>query len=377
MIDTIRFKISTSKDLYREIRQRGVEVIEKNNESGKSVVKTYKKAIKLGSYNYNINVFAYIEDIIFIEFSAPKVYYGHNIFLLYLDKLPFVLDTVKSCLEHEFKYVFPEWNKWIVQRLDISYAWRFDSSDTAFTVVQILNSYEYARKTKHIFDTSFSLVGSAYDIKLYMKGEEFKKHDFKRFMAMNKIVMAHNLLSFSDSILRFEIRLKKEQLTYIFKKEITILSITNEFILDRLNHYLHKLLKSNITKIMPRKEIYDKLFTIYSPRKAGRLMQFLNTYYSADEETRKQNRRILKNKYHTSSLSRNFKDLREAGIGILDFNKNVQFELTIPSTLAVNSANIDPAAAGAMFDEPPKSLPKFKWKSGEAPADLDETAQQN
>ena len=348
MIDTLRFKIIADPELFVALKKKSNEISKKTSEyKDRTPICMYSKEVEIGSYDYHINIFVpdEIKPVFYIEFSAPKVLYGHNIYLLYPNKVELVLQKVKNQLEEYFGKELPPYSSWNLQRLDICYAWRFENQEDAFIGMLILSGYEYSRKGKSIHDTGFKFHGAAYDLKVYMKYEEFMEHDYKRilkyrFNQMNyekTLQIADELADLARGVLRIEVSMRKEQLTYLFGEEprYTELLDTN-YLISCLNTYFGKMVNKSNSLLMSYQDAINKIFNALPPRKAWTLVTFYNFIYPTDKMKRRFNRRLLKDKRHRSTISRRFKDLAMLGIGIPDEKNNLSFDFKIPSEFVVN-----------------------------------------
>ncbi|HEY9658132.1 MAG TPA: phage/plasmid replication protein, partial [Allocoleopsis sp.] len=109
----------------------------------------------------------------------PKLYYGHNIHLLY--EYPKPLKLLKGLLERHFGFKgrgrlidIGAWNLW---RLDVCYAWKCPDQATAQQVLDSMKHLHFPRKKPHIYATGLLFSGTTYSLKFYLKLPEFKEHD--------------------------------------------------------------------------------------------------------------------------------------------------------------------------------------------------------
>jgi hypothetical protein len=116
-----------------------------------------------------------------VELSLPKFWYGHNISLLYNWRN--ALELLRSRFNESFrlntKAVICDVHNWILNRVDICYAWRFPSQDTAQSFLDSLKVLKYPRKSPIIYPTSILYKGTTYSMKFYLKYPEFRKHDLQ------------------------------------------------------------------------------------------------------------------------------------------------------------------------------------------------------
>lgn len=340
MIDTIRFKIPVEKQDYERIIKVCNQRTETDNQTGNSGVAFYSKNIKLGSYNYCQNIFVYDPKCIYVEFSAPKIVYGHNIFLLYPLQLESAVVKAKEKIEKELEVKLIDHHNWIIQRLDLCYSWKFRSDLDAYSVLRTLDSYDYSRKQKAVRDTSIEYIGSAYKIKFYLKKDEYLVHDLKRLEQLDDI-HASELINTAKGVLRYEVSLKKEVLTYPSNYNLHIDDITDEFCIENLNKYLTKLIGNNNRKTIDYVTVSRLLFRKYSKQKASNLLEFYNLYFCPDKKQREINRKYILKQSNRSTIYRKKKALRDVGIGIKKLEKKgIDFELCIPSEDVINNETI-------------------------------------
>ena len=104
--------------------------------------------------------------------------------------------------------------------------------------IDFIKRIDYPRKKRFDYDTSVMHKGTAYSVKFYVKGAEFKKHDLKKVDQDNAL----ELLDWANRIVRFEVNLKRRYLNdYFVLKNIFVRDIANdEIILDILIFYLYK-----------------------------------------------------------------------------------------------------------------------------------------
>jgi len=324
MIDTIRFKIPINENLVSDLKKTGEEVIKYNHETKTVKYRIYKQCIQLGSYNSDVSIFIDFSDSLFIEFSLPKYVLSHNVYLLYDYKK--AIEKFYFDISMNISQSFPPPESWVIQRLDICYAWKFKNEEEAFFVLNRIKDLDFERKKKYIHDTSVMYKGSAYTVKFYMKQPEYFKHDFKKLIFRGQEDLAHHVFDVARGVLRYEVTIKKDGLKNYFNKEINYRQLNDDWIFDRLNYYLDKLLK--IMGTSPYYENKHKLITKYGYTRAGQLLLFLNFYESMG-------RNELNNFFDRSTIYRNLKLLKEANVGLKVNSTDIK--IRIPSIYVVNS----------------------------------------
>lgn len=155
----------------------------------------------------------YIQDETYltVELSLPKLWYGHNIHLLY----GFVnaIAHLKQLLEQQFKFKrnkLTDLMTWQIWRLDGCYAWRMLSQQLAQQVLDSLKHLHYPRKKPIIYPTSLVFAGRTYTVKFYLKLPEFKQHDLK---ALKKAKASDDWIKHleakADGVMRYEATLRR------------------------------------------------------------------------------------------------------------------------------------------------------------------------
>ena len=337
MIDTIKFKIVISEDIRKRIEQISITTSRKDNKTNTWDFNYHNATINLPSYDSSVNLFIDKTGLnLFVEFSLPKQIFGNNIFLLYPSQSLDYLKSLQIELKNRFGD-FPYFMTWQIIRLDLFYAWKFESQKQAEFILDHLKILEYPRKNKQVYQTSINFSGRQYSVKFYLKQPEFFKHDFKNIKEKN-IDLAYELYDYSSGILRFEVTCRHQQLNQMFgSRKLYFKDVLNENELCFfLNNYLKRILKSASQTSMVETEIMDRLKSVYKNGKAGRLYLFYKQFNSS-EVTRK----IITSTLSYTTIWRNLNDLKKANIGfdqeVIPFN----FDLSIPSNYAVNYEQID------------------------------------
>jgi hypothetical protein len=368
VIDTLRFKIYIDNETKALIEKNSIEKKEvrpkptwkSDLDSQEEIVDDRKRVFFSKPYVFGSNYQFYVslyKDNLYIEFSAPKVMYGSNIYMLYPDKLSKVLKKVAEAVEAYHSVKLPDPTQWILQRLDICYAWRFSSEEEAQKVLVSLSSYEIPRKKKTIIgNESLIFYGTTCKIKFYLKQPEYKAHSVGRLGKFTfAYTNAHKMLDACKGILRFEVTMKKKQIQQDFgKNDSGYLRIDYDSVETMLKNYLSQLVKSGNFKSKDLSEIYSKLEARCGKKQALNLFQFFNTWFCEDKTREKLNRNILDSKMCASTIRKRLDLLKSADVGIITTGKDTNFDLSIPSNLAVNSPTSDVMGLLPKFEYPKK-----------------------
>lgn len=343
MIDTIRFSIPIDESVKEAIIKKSEETRKIDINSGETKFKFYNSKLNLGSYDRFINLFISenFGNYCYLELSLPKFKWGHNIWLIYESDFEPLINKLYKELEDYFG-IFTPWKKWIVNRLDICYAWKLENQTDAELMLNIMKSFNYKRKHTERYESSVFFKGTSYSIKEYLKKPEFYCHDFQAYKKSNP-EYGYNVLEWCDGVLRFEVTLRKDALKQYFKKDPLYFSdIGQGHCLTYLQFFYNQLMGGIDPKLMTTQEALEALKMVFNREKAIKLWQFYRLYRSEDS----QDQEILKNNYNRSTIWRNLHDLKIAGVGLPKRDMDKSYQLTIPSNLVVNLDPADPASGG-------------------------------
>ena len=259
----------------------------RNSESGTHLVR-YKSQKKLNnSGHYYLNAFENRDkDFLEFNFSIPKYLYGTNIKLFvehHMDKnftyyqnksleynLNLSYTRLMNFIRHFFKAEFPidkivDFSDVEINRIDLCYNQFFNSSKEALEYLEYQKQIRrnHARRQGENFreyETSLMYVTKRYSLKIYHKGSEYKVHDIKEHLKINKEKNSNRfktkeLQKLADRILRYEITFRNGMLTYFFNqyifrknspshqnrfkiyKEVESINLKNERIAKKIGNY--------------------------------------------------------------------------------------------------------------------------------------------
>lgn len=344
MIDTVRWKIPVSRDLFRLIRSKSVEYKKKDIQTGGIKYIFYRVEKTLGSFDRNVNFF--IPDgfskYISVELSLPKYLHGNNVILLGFDEIKLAIQL----LYNDFVSLFGQFTTpdvWEVVRADFCYAWKFDTIDDCFKVLQFLKRFSGGRKEKIDYKTSIFCKGSWFSTKFYNKGAEFKLHDYKNIRFSQGKDIADFIFEYSKSVLRFEITMRKAGLLYHSHKfKMYNKDLTKQYIYIILQLYFKKYLRGMNTKFLNVEQVFLKLTEKFTLRKSKNLLTFYLLFCSSDK--------FLFDSFCTgkasNTISGYFRDLSNAHIGMPLQSIRTRYDMSIPSTMEVIHADFLPKTFG-------------------------------
>lgn len=175
------------------------------------------------------------------------------------------------------------------------------------------------RNIKTYQDESIYLTGSTTTLKIYNKLLEFKKHDFKKLRNTNFDIFTY--LKHINGFIRFECEIKKKKLVNMYNnKFVRVRNINYEELKKIWSDEFMKLLKlfdTDMNIISDKKQIENRLYTLYKQQKASILYNFYTSIMV--DGLREVKKRTKKSTYY-----RNIKELKQANI---DFSQTYKIDL--------------------------------------------------
>lgn len=337
MIDTVKFRFPIDKEAYQILLDNSDVHTGFNFKTKINQYVIIKTTIKVGSYvsekiirvprQFVSGVVNYAE----IELSMPKFLHGHNVFMIHVSSLINLARHLANDLYTELK-LKTDVLTWEIQRIDLCYNWKLKNKEQLKTYLKIFQNLDYARKKKYTYDTSAMYKGSAYTVKIYSKYEEYLAHDYKNLSKINE-EYAMEILETAESVLRFEVTIKKPHFPTVFGKHtLHIEDITEDVVLKTLNIYLTKLLRVNNTSIAENDSNYNKLINTFGEVKGRDLFQKLCMWVS-DEPTYKESF----NSYSYPNRYKFFQSLKRANVSLSGKITDETVSLAIPSEYGLYS----------------------------------------
>lgn len=298
MIDTIRIKSPyISENIANIIREKSIMRLgidlETNEEiyniTTKQLKNTWENSImiRVEKDRESLNDLYYI----LVECSVHKLKLGHNIYDGFEDYHEAVRYLIEF-IEGKLNIKLPNYLDWEVRRIDIAENFIFKNKETVYQWFKLMKLKRYPRRKPSIFkDNGLYFAGRSTTWKAYGKGDEFRRHDFKRIRDKDES-LAFGLLALADRILRIEVEIKLPKLKYDFKnKVIYVKDITNEYINSIYDKETKKVIREGeeVKKINDIYEVKELLYLKYSKNQARSLyMTFLNLCQFGEEITREE-----------------------------------------------------------------------------------------
>lgn len=347
MIDTVRVKVRIPNDLKTLILKDCSSKVYYDKMGELRQIKSGKLPIPPYNHSLSLTFDTFRDNLIYLEGSYPKIWYGDNVHLLYENQLEAVLKVLRRALIHRYGD-FPDYTSWEFQRIDTSYSWKLESEEKAIEVIQYVEDLQLPRNPKHFYGNHETVTfGSkkSKTITFYRKSEDYKKKDFKKLIMNGFANLAFDSRTLSEGVVRFEILNRVDHLQQYFdtKTPITFERFLEKDVILNLLHLNFKRLQGNINlKSLHDRAIYKSLLEKYRADKATRLFCFYKTYYSTLST------KNLIHKYDSSSdISNSIKDLKEVSLAIPTHLASSVFDFSIPSPIAVNL----PPSSAALAEE--------------------------
>lgn len=240
MFDTIKFNIPYSDKLLEDIRKGG-NILKSSDSVGFTQEYKVYDAIEIPPYQRTVQLYSreipFGKRGLYLEFSIPKLLYGTNVYLSEIDKVEELLEKIYQTINKKYN-LFPPTLIWTIQRLDISYFWKFTSPEIAQRHLDFIKILEYPRKNRHFYRTTAMFSGRNFTLRFYIKKAEYIKGDYK-VLKKGFEDEAQKALDYCQNMVRFEVEIRKPELFRIFKKDVQIQDLLNEdFYSKKLQYYL-------------------------------------------------------------------------------------------------------------------------------------------
>lgn len=334
MIDTIKFLIPIDdNEALESIKKQLTRTRRENIHTNELKFEYFTEEVEVGSYERTARIYLKQDNPkgLFVEFSLPKQYYDNNVEMIHAYDIEYILDNFKNDICQFFQEYIPHIEKWVIYRLDLCYNWTFESEQKCQSLMNFIQRIDFPKKKKFVYDTSVMYKGTAYTIKFYLKGAEFKKHDYKAIFEKDKD-KADLLLGWAQKILRFEVEFKKGYLSNLFPHEKVLVShlIYDKIIEDILKKYLDLVFRYIDKENMKYENVRQLIDNNFKPAKALKLYQFYKGFYFEPDE-----KYHIKKGLNPSTIWRHKRDLKNIGVSFEEKLGDSNFvaikELLIPS----------------------------------------------
>lgn len=230
-----------------------------------------------------------------VECSLHKLMMNHNCYGGPSDIKRSIAYLVRF-LEQVMYVKLPNYEEWELKRIDVAKIYHFKDKNICKRIVGNLRNSYYTRRKPRIYDTSVMFSGSTTSVKIYWKGPEFEKHDYKRIKKYilkevdqnwnkeNCDLLQHKLaikqiyfdqvLEKAYRIIRYECEIKARKLKEVFKSETVLIKDLNDEILHNIaNTELFKLMKEDEKMEIVRRSdlVLERLHQLYGMNQANAL----------------------------------------------------------------------------------------------------------
>jgi II/X family phage/plasmid replication protein len=223
MIDTMGFIVPLSWKLYEYLKSTSVQTQRVDKSTGEIEFEYDNFDVPIPSSNYKVKF--KLDDRKWIydsalkvsmpepgfphlrfEFSAPKVLHKHNLVSIGVEGTLCACYVVQKAFEELFNCKLLDYRQWFLIRLDVCANYVLMDEQQVKNYLRHLQRMEYPRRIKNLYEDSGIYFASRQNtLKMYAKGDEFKKHDFKRF---SDEIEAQKLFEQAKPMLRIEVELK-------------------------------------------------------------------------------------------------------------------------------------------------------------------------
>lgn len=263
-----------------EIIERIAFIASVYHDNNRVIPLSYRSNINIASSHYALSYWLNTsKDYLEFNFSLPKYLYATNLFQFVNPQdysAKFVFLQLKAFISQFLKQNFitpPALEDVEIDRMDLCYNQFFNSKEDA---LQYLNEQEkllikFARSSKNKVrkwnDESWTYVTRRWSFKVYHKGTEFAKHDYRQLVKDNHFnYNLQYLKDTSDRILRYEMTIRNTYLNYILKQQFYSSKEKTEnqkFRLHPVNLMVQKLLTYTSQKAYAKgkKTIAEKWFS--------------------------------------------------------------------------------------------------------------------
>jgi II/X family phage/plasmid replication protein len=232
-----------------------------------------------------------------VECSLHKILMNHNCYGGPRDIKKSIAYLVRL-LESVMYVDLPNYEEWEIKRIDVARIYHFRDKNICKKIVSNLRNSYYTRRKPRIYDTSVMFSGSTTSVKIYWKGPEFEKHDYRRIkkyilkevdlnwnkdncdLMMHKLAMIQmkmdQVLEKAYRIIRYECEIKHRKLKEVFgDNKILVKALDDDILHDVADKELIKLIKEkegeNMDIVRRSDLVLERLHQVYGTSQANAL----------------------------------------------------------------------------------------------------------
>jgi len=348
MFDTVGFFIPVTKEQYDELITKGVMTQRIDRESGwvefeytnfrVSHSWNYRILWKVDNKHYEIDEKSKIpievegRPYLRLEFSAPKILYGHNLKSVDVELMLESCLIVAASFEKMTGVELPGPGAWHVYRVDTCANYLLENIGEVKGYIKYLQRLNYPRRWANTYkDTGLYFASRHNTLKFYCKGKEFIKHDADRFVDELERKRLQNI---ADRILRVEVEHKRSLRYLVSQHELKYNEIFKKFkgcvdlddllyvvnFKNEMERVMKKFLVGTETRVMRSLDV----FRVLSKAKGSRGARSLYAVYMLLVT---QGQMEVKNRVSRSVYYRALRVFRDNGISVIvsDVSKDESF----------------------------------------------------
>lgn len=229
-----------------------------------------------------------VEPFLRIEGSVHKALLGHNVFGGPLEPEAaarwFIAD-----IERRMRVQLPPAESWFFERLDWAEAYNLGSYEACEEFINGMAWARYPRrKVNRYCSESVFFPGTTSAYKVYHKGPEFQKHDYKRLNVTWNRARVTLLQETANNYLRSEVSIKSKKLQADFGQKPSIVKVTREYlenVHDRETARVAKEGKSDMETVRNAEEVRARLLDVYGDRLGKVLFGTWSEFVMVGEKT--------------------------------------------------------------------------------------------
>ena len=229
-----------------------------------------------------------------VECSLHKILMNHNCYGGPRD-IKKSIEYLVRLLERLMYVDLPKYEEWEVKRIDVARIYHFRDKNICKKIVSNLRNSYYTRRKPRIYDTSVMFSGSTTSVKIYWKGPEFEKHDYRRIkryiqkqvdlnwnkdncdLMMHKLALIQmkmdKVLEKAYRIIRYECEIKTRKLKEVFGNNVLVKILDDEILNDIAKKELIKLIREkegdNMDIVRRSDLVLERLHQIYGINQAN------------------------------------------------------------------------------------------------------------
>ena len=299
-----------------------------------------------------------------VECSLHKLLMNHNCYGG-PDDIKRSIAYLVRFLEQVMYVNLPNYEDWELKRIDVAKIYHFSDKNICKKIVNNMRNSYYTRRKPRIYDTSVMFSGSTTTVKIYWKGPEFKKHDYKRIkkyilrevdlswnkdncdLLQHKLAMLQKqfdqVLEKAYRIIRYECEIKPRKLKEAFENDtVLVKDLDDEKLHNIAEKELYKLMKEDDNMDIVRRSdlVLERLHQLYTNSQANALYATWTKLVQFGESQAKET-------ISRATFYRHKKLLIEAGVSWLCSVANLKQFSVVPEDFSFTSdryvmAEVDP-----------------------------------